>query len=95
MLTAIVQHSEELVAFITALNIVLYQPQMRHLVQLVDALIVCNGSKTISGLYRLLKGQPDPKTVRTFCAKVPGNRRLLVLPVNAGWSTSFLNWPES
>jgi hypothetical protein len=71
MLTAIVQHSEELVAFITALNIVLYQPQMRHLVQLVDALIVCNGSKTISGLYRLLKGQPDPKNGADFLRESP------------------------
>ncbi len=61
MLTAIVQHSADLIAFITALNIALYQPQIRHLIQIVDALITSNETKTISGLYRLLKGQPDPK----------------------------------
>ena len=33
MLKAIVQQSEQLVAFISALNIVLYQPQIRHLTQ--------------------------------------------------------------
>lgn len=66
MLTAIVQHSTELVAFITALNIVLNQPQMRHLLQLVDALLVSNDTKTISGLYRLLKWQPDPKNGADF-----------------------------
>jgi hypothetical protein len=71
MLTAIVQHSAELVAFITALNIVLYQPQMRHLLQMVDALLVSNDTKTISGLYRLLKGQPDPKTGADFLRESP------------------------
>ena len=71
MLTAIVQHSEELVAFITALNIVLYQPQMRHLIQMVDALLTSNQTKTISGLYRLLKGQPDPKNGADFLRESP------------------------
>jgi hypothetical protein len=71
MLTAIVQHSEELVAFITALNIVLYQPQIRHLLQMVDALLTCNDTKTVSGLYRLLKGQPDPKSGADFLRESP------------------------
>lgn len=71
MLTAIVQHSEELVAFITALNIALYQPQIRHLLQMVDALLVSNETKTISGLYRLLKGQPDPKSGADFLRESP------------------------
>jgi len=46
MLTAIVQHSQDLVAFISALNIALYQPQIRHLIQIVDALLVSNETKT-------------------------------------------------
>ena len=71
MLTAIVQHSRELVAFISALNIALYQPQIRHLIQLVDALLVSNETKTISGLYRLLKGQPDPKSGADFFRESP------------------------
>jgi len=71
MLTAIVQHTEELVAFITALNIALYQPQIRHLIQMVDALLVSNETKTISGLYRLLKGQPDPKSGADFLRESP------------------------
>ena len=49
MLTAIVQHSAELIAFINALNIVLYQPQIRHLIQIVDALLTSSETKTISG----------------------------------------------
>ena len=71
MLTAIVQHSEELVAFIAALNIALYQPQIRHLIQMVDALLTSNETKTISGLYRLLKGQPDPKNGADFLRESP------------------------
>ena len=71
MLTAIVQHSRELVAFISALDIALYQPQIRHLIQLVDALLVSNETKTISGLYRLLKGQPDPKSGADFFRESP------------------------
>ena len=71
MLTTIVQHSRELVAFISALNIALYQPQIRHLIQLVDALLVSNETKTISGLYRLLKGQPDPKNGADFFRESP------------------------
>jgi hypothetical protein len=71
MLTAIVQHSQELVCFISALNIVLYQPQIRHLIQMVDALLVSNETKTISGLYRLLKDQPDPKSGADFLRESP------------------------
>ena len=71
MLTAIVQHSQDLVAFISALNMVLYQPQIRHLIQMVDALLVSNETKTISGLYRLLKDQPDPKSGADFLRESP------------------------
>jgi len=71
MLTAIVQHSEELVAFIAVLNIALYQPQIRHLIQMVDALLTSNETKTISGLYRLIKGQPDPKNGADFLRESP------------------------
>jgi len=71
MLTAIVQHSAELIAFINALNIVLYQPQIRHLIQIVDALLTSSETKTISGLYRLLKGQPDPKNGADFLRESP------------------------
>ena len=71
MLTTIVQHSEELVAFITALNIVLYQPQIRHLIQMVDALITSSDTKTISGLYRLIINQPNPKNGADFLRESP------------------------
>lgn len=49
----------------------LYQPQIRHLIQMVDALLTSNETKTISGLYRLLKGQPDPKSGADFLRESP------------------------
>ena len=49
MLTAIVQHSAELGAYINALNIELYQPQIRHLLQMTDAILTSSDTKTISG----------------------------------------------
>jgi hypothetical protein len=85
MLTAIVQHSQELVAFLKALNIVLYQPQIRHLIQIVDALLTSNETKTISGLYRLLKGQPSPKNGGIFCVKAHGSQKTSAVRANAGW----------
>ena len=50
MLTTIVHHSAELLAFIAMLNLALNQPQMRHLVRIVDAIVTGNGRKTLSVL---------------------------------------------
>jgi hypothetical protein len=63
MLPQIVQHSEALTSFILALQPALYQPQIRHLLQIVDALLVCNQRKTLSDLSRFLQQAPDPKTL--------------------------------
>jgi hypothetical protein len=71
MLKAIVQQSSELVAFIKALNIVLYQPQIRHLMQLLDALLVCSDKKTLTNLYRQFVHEPDPKTAADFFRESP------------------------
>ena len=71
MLPTIVQHSDALVAFISALNLSLYKPQMRHLLQIVDALITSSEKKTLSGLYRLFKSQPDPKNGADFFRESP------------------------
>lgn len=66
MLKVIVQHTTKLVAFLTALKIALYQPQIRHLMNLVDALLVCPNEKTLTNLYRQIVGDPDPKTAADF-----------------------------
>jgi hypothetical protein len=71
MLGVIVQHSVEIVTFISWLSLALYQPQMRHLIQLVDALLVCDSRKTLTNLYRQLAASPDPKTAADFFRESP------------------------
>lgn len=71
MLPLIVQHSEALTNFFLALQLALYQPQIRHLLEIVDALIVCNQRKTLSGLSRLLHHSVDPKALADFFRESP------------------------
>lgn len=81
MLPQIIQHSEALVSFIFALQLALYQPQIRHLLQIVDALIVCNRRKTLSGLSRLLHRSVDPKALADFFRESP-------------WTVDLINKPR-
>lgn len=74
MLSTILQHSEALIAFIALFNLALYQPQIRHLINLADAQLVCNGKKTLSNLYRQISGEPDPKTAADFFRESPWQR---------------------
>jgi hypothetical protein len=71
MLPLIVQHSEALTNFVLALQLALYQPQIRHLLQIVDTLIVCNQRKTLSELSRLLHRAVDPKALADFFRESP------------------------
>jgi hypothetical protein len=71
MLGVIVQHPVEIVTFISWLSLALYQPQIRHLIQLVDALLVCDSHKTLTNLYRQLAVPRDPKTAADFFRESP------------------------
>lgn len=71
MLPVIVQHFEALTSFIFGLHLALYQPQIRHLLQIVDALLVCNQRKTLSDLSRFLHQAPDPKVLADFFRESP------------------------
>lgn len=81
MLPLIVQHSEALTSFIFALQLALYQPQIRHLLEIVDALIVCNQRKTLSGLSRLFHRSVDPKALADFFRESP-------------WTVDLINKPR-
>jgi DDE superfamily endonuclease len=74
MLPTILQHSQELIAFIALFNLALYQPQIRHLHNLVDAMLVCSGRKTLTNLYRQVAEEPDPKTAADFFRESPWER---------------------
>lgn len=80
MLPLIVQHSEALTNFVLALHLALYQPQIRHLLEIVDALIVSNQRKTLSGLSRLLHHSVDPKALADFFRESPWNVELISQP---------------
>jgi hypothetical protein len=56
MLKTIADVSPQLVAFVLALRLSLSRPQQRHVIQVADALITTEGSKTLSGLYRHIVG---------------------------------------
>lgn len=103
MLPQIVQHCEALTSFIFALQLALYQPQIRHLLQIVDALLVSNQRKTLSDLSRLLHLAPDPKVLADFFRESPWTvdvvsqprkqfmvRKLLELAAKAGLELKIL-----
>lgn len=71
MLSPIVQHSLQLVSFISCLGILMSEPQRRHLLQVLDGLLMCGGRKTISNIYRQHASQPDPKNGADFFRESP------------------------
>ncbi len=46
----VIEHPAALWAFLTLFDFRLDQPQLRHLLQLLDTLWVCPGKKTLSNL---------------------------------------------
>jgi hypothetical protein len=80
MLPLIVQHAEVLVTFISLLNLALYQPQIRHLLQIVDALLTSNERKTLSNLSRLFKEGTDAKNLADFFRESPWTVDLIGKP---------------
>lgn len=80
MLPLIVQHSEALTNFVLALHLALSQPQIRHLLEIVDALIVSHQRKTLSGLARLLHRSVDPKALADFFRESPWRVDLISQP---------------
>ena len=94
MLPTILQHSPELITFITLFNLALYQPQLRHLHNLVDALLVCHGKKTLSNLYRHLAGEPDPKTAADFFRESPWEREDVGQGRKRAMLLTFLGWAQ-
>lgn len=66
MLKRIVHPSAFLVTFVTLLHLNLSKPQRRHLLRTADAIIVCEGRKTLANLYRQWVEAPDASAVADF-----------------------------
>ena len=59
MLRQIFKNSKRLEAFLLALHLNLYEPQRRHITNILDALLVCDEKKSLSALHRQLVNPPS------------------------------------
>jgi hypothetical protein len=71
MLTRIVRPAPALEAFLDSLSLDLSQPQHQHLLQLTDALLVCQDAKTLAALQRLFLDSTDPSNWADFLRDSP------------------------
>lgn len=63
MLTRILHNSEPLCTFIDQLGLSLSQPQQRHVLNVADALLVCESRKTLAALQRQFVEAVDPSNM--------------------------------
>jgi len=66
MLTRILHNSEELCTFLKQLDIRLSRPQAHHILNMADALLVCEGTKTLAALQRQFVEAPDASNMADF-----------------------------
>jgi len=66
MLTRIVHNSPQLCTFIDQLALNCSKPQRQHLLNLADALLVCQDEKTLAGLQRQFIEAPDASNLADF-----------------------------
>jgi hypothetical protein len=66
MLTRIVRNSQELCTFFDQLGIELSKPQRRHILNMADALLVCEDKKTLAALQRQFIKAPDASNMADF-----------------------------
>src|ERR671927_312422 len=66
MLTRILHTAPKLCAFLDQLNLNLSRPQRQHMLNLADALLVCEDDKTLAALQRQFLDAPDPSNMADF-----------------------------
>jgi hypothetical protein len=66
MLTRIVHNSQQLCTFFDLLNIHLSKPQRQHILNLADALLLCEDEKTLAALQRQFIQAPDASNMADF-----------------------------
>lgn len=66
MLTRIVHNSPKLCAFFDTINLELSKPQRQHMLNLADALLVCEDEKTLAALQRQFITAPDASNMADF-----------------------------
>src|SRR3954467_8675958 len=71
MLTRIVRVSPALEAFLASMPLDLSQPQRQHLLEMTDALLVCESDKTLAALQRQFLDSTDPSNWADFLRESP------------------------
>ncbi len=66
MLTRILHNSPALYTFLDQLDLQLSQPQRQHILNIADALLVCEDIKTLSALQRQFIEAPDVSNMADF-----------------------------
>jgi len=66
MLTRILHNSEKLCTFLNQLALQLNGPQKRHILNMADALLVYEDTKTLAALQRQFVAAPDASNVADF-----------------------------
>ena len=66
MLTRILHNSHPLHSFVNELGLDLTFPQRQHMLNMADALLVCEGSKTQAALQRQFVEAPDASNMADF-----------------------------
>jgi hypothetical protein len=71
MLTRILHNSEQLDSFLNELGLDLTQPQRQHLLNMADALLVCEDKKTLAALQRQFVEAADASNMADFLRVSP------------------------
>ena len=66
MLTRIVHNSPKICAYFDSLNLELSKPQRQHMLNLMDALLVCEDTKTLAALQRQFIEAPDASNMADY-----------------------------
>jgi hypothetical protein len=66
MLTRILHNSDRLCTFLDQLDVELSRPQHRHILNMADALLVCEDKKTLAALQRQFVMAPDASNMADF-----------------------------
>ena len=66
MLTRILHNSDQLQSFFNELGLDLYLPQRQHMLNMADALLVCEDTKTLAALQRQFVQAPDASNMADF-----------------------------
>ena len=66
MLTRILHNSDQLFSFFNDLGLELMVPQRQHILNMADALLVCEDTKTLAALQRQFVQAPDASNMADF-----------------------------